>query len=278
MRFIAKKPATLDAAKLNAGLVAFRFSPLVVQGDYVMTGPAGKLAESNKLLVGSDTLPINQAALAAAWATVKDLPVRVLIVPPAYLVSTYEDLMPRLPDSWGGTATTIITEGFQWATIGVDPANLKLHITIQSKSPAAAERLLAELPKLASGATKNPQLLKIKSTIDLLKFDKPRIVGDRIETTSSNAGDIGSATGSVMQMLGAIVDPLNVREKQNRFSGNSRSPFTTMKVPTGSCRRTKPVAAPMAVVISAGASTSALPGRSKALLRIQTQRVLGQRA
>lgn len=217
VRFVAKKPASLDAAKLNAGLATYRFSPLVVQGDFLSTSPAGNLAESNRLLVGNETLPSNFADLPAAWATVKDMPVRILIVPPAYLIKTYEELMPRLPDSWGGTPTTTITEGIQWAAIGIDPASMKLQVTIQSKSSAAAERLVAELPKLMSVATNSAPLLKFKSAIDTLKFDKPVVRGDCIEVTSSTAGDIGSATGSMMQMLTAIIDPLNVREKQNRF-------------------------------------------------------------
>ena len=217
VRFMAKKPASLDAAKLNAGLATYRFSPLVDQGDFISTTPAGNLAESNQLLVSSETLASNYALLPAAYSTVKDMPIRILIAPPTYLTKTYEDLMPRLPDSWGGTPTTTITEGIVWAAIGIEPASLKLQVTIQSKSPAAAERLVAELPKLMSVAANSPPLLKFKSAIDAVKFDKPIIRGDRIEITSITAGDIGSATGSMMQMLTALIDPLNASQKQNRF-------------------------------------------------------------
>ena len=217
VRFMAKKPASLDAAKLNAGLATYRFGPLVDQGNFISTSPAGNLAESNQLLVGSETLPSNFATLPAAWSTVKDMPIRILIAPPTYLTKTYEELMPRLPDAWGGTLTTTITEGIQWAAIGIEPASMKLQVTIQSKSPAAAERLVAELPKLMSIAASSAPLLKFKSAIDAVKFDKPVVRGDRIVINLTNAGDNGAATGSMIQMLSAIIDPLNVRQKQNRF-------------------------------------------------------------
>ncbi len=217
LRFIARKPANLDMAKLNEGLAAFRFSPAEIQGDHISTAPIGALAESNKLLVSSATLPNNDQAISAALATVKEMPVQILFVPPRYIWSTYEDLMPRLPDVWGGTPTATLTEGIQWAAIGFEPASMRLQVTIQSKDPAAAQRLVTELPKLLQRAASMPMMLSVQPALASIKLDKAVVKQDRIELTATNLQEIGVSTSVVMKLLGSLIDPLSTREKINRF-------------------------------------------------------------
>lgn len=177
--------AGLDLAKLNEQLATFRFSPAVVEGETISTSPSGNLSASNKILVGSETLPEHRSAFSTAAAAAKDLPVQILIVPPAYISSTYEDLMPRLPDSWADAPTTTITEGIQWAAIGVDPAQLRLQVIIQSKTSVAAERLTAELPKLVKVITDSPSMLRFKPAVNSLKVTQPVVNQDRIEISFS---------------------------------------------------------------------------------------------
>lgn len=217
LRFIARKPANLDMAKLNEGLAAFRFSPAEIQGDHIATAPIGVLAESNKLLVSSATLPINDQAISAALATVQEMPVQILFLPPRYLWSTYADLMPRLPDIWGGTPTTTLTDGIQWAAIGFDPASMRLQVTIQSKDAAAAQRLVSELPKLLQRAASMPMVLSVKPALASIKLDEAVVKQDRIELTATNLQELGVSTNVVMKLLGGLIDPLSTREKMNRF-------------------------------------------------------------
>lgn len=218
IRFFAKKPSGLDLNKLNETLAQFRFSPAVVKGDFIVTSPAGNIVEDDKNAITSDTLTAARPALQEALATVNGMPMQILVLPPDYLWATYRDLMPRLPDQLGGTTTATITEGMKWATIGIDPAKLKTKVTIQSNSKAAAEALATELPKLVQVASSQIPEGVAKTTVQaILKLGKPAVNNDRIEIDFSNVSELNLASTAVAKMLSAIIDPLNTREKMNRF-------------------------------------------------------------
>ena len=218
IRFFAKKQAQFDVEKVNASLAQFRFSPLVEKGDFFVTSPVSNLAESEKHAITAETLTASRPSLPAAAATVSDMPIQIFVLPPDYLWMTYRDLMPRLPEQLGGTQTTTITEGLKWAAIGCDPATMKMQMTIQSSSTSAAEALAAELPKLLEVALKQLPTSTAKSAVEsVLKLGKPTVNQDRIEIAFSSLQELNVASSAVAQLLAAIVDPLNSREKMNRF-------------------------------------------------------------
>ena len=235
IRFFAKKQAQFDVEKVNASLAQFRFSPIVEKGDFFVTSPASNLAESEKHAITAETLTASRPSLPAAAATVSDMPMQIFVLPPDYLWMTYRDLMPRLPEQFGGTQTTTITEGLKWAGIGWDPATMKMQITIQSSSNSAAEALAAELPKLLEVALKQMPTSSAKSAVEsVLKLGKPTVNQDRIEIAFSSLRELNVASSAVAQLLAAIVDPLNSLEKMNRFKKlsiavhNYYSAFKTM--------------------------------------------------
>ncbi len=218
IRFFAKRPVPFDPVKLNANLARFRFSPMVEKGEFIVTSPTGNIAEADKHAITDETLSASRPSMPAAIATIVGMPIQILVLPPDYLWATYRDLMPRLPEQFGGTPTTVITEGLQWAAIGLDPATLKLQITIQSTSNSAAHALAAELPKLLRGASAQTPSQTAKSAIEsVLKFGKPTVNKDRIEIEFANLQELNIAQTAVAQLLSTIVDPLNVREKMNRL-------------------------------------------------------------
>ncbi len=218
IRFFAKKSAALDMEKLNQTLAQFRFSPAVVKGDFIVTSPAGNIVEDDKNAITSDTLTAARPALQEALATVNGMPMQILLLPPDYLWATYRDLMPRLPEQLGGTTIATVTEGMKWAAIGIDPAKLKVKVTIQSNSKAAAAALATELPKLAQVASGQLPEGSAKTTVQaILKLGKPTVNDDRIEIDFSNLSELNLASTAVAKLLSAIVDPLNTREKMNRF-------------------------------------------------------------
>jgi len=218
IRFFAKKPAQFDMNKLNKSLAQFRFSPAIEKDTLIVTSPVGNLAEADKNAITSDTLAASRPTMPAALSTVSGMPLQILVMPPDYLWATYRDLMPRLPDQFGGTPPTIITEGLQWAAIGLDPATLKIQVTIQSNSNSAAEALAAELPKLLRVVSEQMSSRTAKTAIEsVLKFGKPTVNKDRIEIEFSNLQELNIASSAVAQLLSTIVAPLNVREKMNRF-------------------------------------------------------------
>ncbi len=218
IRFIAKKPAQADLRKLNEQLARFRFSPIVEKGEFIVTSPTGNLAQSEKNAITSETLPGARTAIPEALATVAGMPVQILVLPPDYLWATYRDLMPRLPESLGGAPTGVVIDGVQWASLGFDPASMKAKITVQSNSPAAAAALAAELPKMVQLASQNIPSEAAKGIAkSIVQSAKPVVKKDRIEIEFSDLQDLNAASSTVAKIINAIVDPLNTREKMNRF-------------------------------------------------------------
>ncbi|WP_164101983.1 DUF1559 family PulG-like putative transporter [Candidatus Laterigemmans baculatus] len=97
--------------------------------------------------------PVPREELAAAFESVSSYPIQLLVLPPDYLRRTIEELVPRLPEEWGGGPSEIFTEGVRWAAVGVDPAELRAMVVCQSSSEDAAERLRNHLPELLKPGT-----------------------------------------------------------------------------------------------------------------------------
>ncbi len=155
--------------------------------------------------------------LADSLASVNDLPLQILVIPPSYIWSTYEELMPRLPSDWGDVPTTTITEGCQWMAIGLDPNQQTARITIQSKSPAAAQTLNAALPQLLKVAINKTKALSFNPILEELTRKPAQVNQDRIVLNMSSEPDFKITAGSLASMLSAIVDPMQAREKQRKF-------------------------------------------------------------
>ena len=87
----------------------------------------------------------------AGFGAVEQAPIQMVIVPPAYLWRTYEELMPQLPQEWGGGSTLGLTQGLRWAALALDPQSMDFSMTIQSANANAANELAAMASQLFSG-------------------------------------------------------------------------------------------------------------------------------
>lgn len=119
--------------------------------------------------------PMSRPELTDAFRLTGDAPIRVAIVPPPYAARAIVETMPELPASVGGGPSTILTRGFKYAGVGIDPGAMpKLRIAVQSEDAAAAAALhktivqaLAVLAKEAPSSPQTPELVRLLTpTVD----------------------------------------------------------------------------------------------------------------
>ncbi len=128
--------------------------------------------------------PSQCEVLPDVFDAVSEYPVQVLILPPDHVRRTVTELMPQLPRQLGGGPSSLLTDGLVWAAVGIDPAQPRTELVIQSSSEQAAQNLAKHLPmmllalydELKEVQTRLPR----KSFQTLLSLVKRNVEGDRI--------------------------------------------------------------------------------------------------
>jgi hypothetical protein len=126
--------------------------------------------------------PFPRAHLAEALAAVDDAPLKIVLTPPDYFRPVIEQTIPELPKMVGGGPSTIVTEGVQWAAIGVELLpQPSLRVVVQSESNAAAEVLRSAVVKASELGQQNEKIRQsipeIKQVLTLLT---PTVEGDQV--------------------------------------------------------------------------------------------------
>jgi hypothetical protein len=152
--------------------------------------------------------PVARPELAAAFAATVDSAVQIAVVPSVELRKLLGGIVPQLPSQLGGGATKTFTEGIAWAAIGVDlpPAEVAVHVIIQSTSPEAAAALEREMPRLLEAIGKLDNVRdSIKDFDELAKRLVPKASGDqlRLDLTEDDGGITALATlaGPIVRAL-----------------------------------------------------------------------------
>jgi hypothetical protein len=129
--------------------------------------------------------PYTHEGVSDAFEAVKDYPVQALLLPPPQVRRAVEELMPELPRQLGGGPSRVLTEGLVWAAFGLQPAQLRVEVTIQSKDEQAAKSLAAHIPKLLRAAydasPKDQRPIADPAFAKLLEDLKTQVDGDRIK-------------------------------------------------------------------------------------------------
>ncbi len=144
-----KKPPEAVAAKLDAFLKSQLKTDLQIHGDYAVVAHMHDMNVA-ELLAAFPASP--RDGIADAFESVAGYPAQVLLLPPSHVRRTVKELLPELPPQLGGGPSSVLTEGLQWAALGVDPAQLRAELVIQSSSESAARDLAAHLPKILHSA------------------------------------------------------------------------------------------------------------------------------
>jgi hypothetical protein len=177
LRVFTKAQPTGDLPGWAHGLPALELSGPQRDGDYfryslMPAAPARGAAEIDSALLQHDP-----QQLQAAVAALREAPLQAVILPPKYVRDTVRDLLPVMPAKLGGGPSSILTEGFLWASLSADPQQSGARLEIQSASADAAERLAAHLPVLARHLS---QALEIEELMLLDQSAEPETRDNRI--------------------------------------------------------------------------------------------------
>jgi hypothetical protein len=129
--------------------------------------------------------PSARPALAPAFAAAGDTALQILILPGVDTRRVIEQTLPTLPAELGGGPSTVLTQGVQWAAVGINPPpRLDLRLVIKSQDAAAAQRL-ADWTTAALGRLKG--LKEIQDAYPdlerLLGQLTPKVSADRLTLT-----------------------------------------------------------------------------------------------
>ena len=99
--------------------------------------------------------------LAAAFAAVADSPVQVLLVPSVDQRRILRELLPDLPEAFGGASGRQIAAGWRWVALGVtiDP-QLAARAVVQSESEPAAAKFKTVVEAGLRHLARRPQVVK----------------------------------------------------------------------------------------------------------------------
>jgi hypothetical protein len=228
----------IPVSKAEWPMFAFlRESPQVDQGRLLQClgrkGPEGITRTDSGLLVATPAaladervmldqlVPSPREGLADVFRAVEPYPVQVLLLPPAYIRRTVEELMPELPQQLGGGPSSVLTEGLLWAALGLDPSSLNAKLVIQSASPEAAQRLATELPKMLQGVHRaTPVLQRVvprEAILALLKTAALEVAGEQILIRMDRPESRRALVTLAIAAAGAVRDQAGRNADMERF-------------------------------------------------------------
>jgi len=166
-------------------------------------------------------VPSPRERLADAFRAVEPYPVQILLLPPDHVRRTVEQLMPELPQQFGGGPSSVMTEGLLWAALGFDPSSLNAKLVIQSASPEAAQRLATNLPRmLPSVYQATPVLQRVvphETVLALLDTAPIEVVGEQILVRVDRPESRRALATLVVAAAGAFRDQAGRNADMDRF-------------------------------------------------------------
>lgn len=156
-----------------------------------------------------------KAMFEAALKTQGDMPVRAAVIVPPYFARTLTETTPRLPDELGSVETSVILDGTQWVSLGLDLEKWTLKGVASGSDDSAAVRFAETLPQMIRSAVNSsienssaPDLLGpiLKTMPDQLDIS---VQGSKTEFAFSEKAS--SSLSAVMQLTKAIVEPISRR-------------------------------------------------------------------
>ncbi len=136
--------------------------------------------------------PDPRPELAAAFRAAGDTTAQALLLPPGHTRRVVEEMMPELPEEFGGGPSSVVTRGLLWAAVGIDGApQTSLRIVIQSEDGSAATALCERWQRLLRmvGGMKDVQQF-FPQFGELAKALTPKVQGNHLvlELNERNGG------------------------------------------------------------------------------------------
>jgi hypothetical protein len=131
--------------------------------------------------------PVTRAEVTAAAQASSDSPLQVLVTPSANQRRVLTETMPDFPPPFHQITGPVVSDGIQWAVASFDAApSLKVHLQIESKDAAAAERLQKTVVAALQAISLMPPVQEAFPDFGpVLKLLEPKVQDKRIAVTIS---------------------------------------------------------------------------------------------
>lgn len=216
VRLYIRNSFNINSKIIASQLAGFQFTKPVVQGDFLCMTFAQSSESSSKIDIENDIMAVARPDFDTAAKEVADDPIQILILPPAYLRTTFRELLPTLPAKFGGGPTSILTDGVKWTAIGVDPSKLKLQAVTQSSSPDAAKDLASHLPKWLASQKDSIPMIRY-GIAHLLPLFSPTVSGDKITVSIQGDAQMANVVAFASNALAQLLGPMTTQIKSDRF-------------------------------------------------------------
>lgn len=165
--FVLSLAPQANEAVLAGMMRQFNPKKLVVErvGNVLLAGTRTTVDRLKALTPEDQTglLPRVEKAFEAAG----DTAAQVLFLPPPYTGRVVAEMMPTLPEVFGGGPSNVLTNGLHWASVGVSlPPALSIRAVVQSQDAAAATAFRQKLLDFAKIAAAQKEVQKNLPTFD----------------------------------------------------------------------------------------------------------------
>ncbi len=148
-------------------------------------------AGSRKALARLKTLtPTPRAELAAAFKAAGDTTAQILLIPTEDNRRVLSEMLPPIPEEFGGGSGKQIADGLQWAAMGIElPPRPVASLVVQSKDARSAETLKRLVQGYCRVLGRVKDVRKTFPKLDeLIALVAPTVQGDRLEITLDRQG------------------------------------------------------------------------------------------
>ena len=126
--------------------------------------------------------PAARPDLVRALEAAGDTAIQVVLTPPAYAPRVVEEMMPTLPEVFGGGPSTVLTHGVRWAAAGIDLSpRPSLRLVVQSADAASATAFKAKWGDVARAIGREEDTRRTVPRFDeLSRLLTPEAQADRL--------------------------------------------------------------------------------------------------
>lgn len=155
----------------------------------------------------------------AAMEATQEFPVQCVLLLPEYVVKTFQEINPDLPEILGGGSAEWLLNGAQWISIGMNTKNATARIVVQSRSEESAKVFAKTIPKLlrsiVSNSVENKETSLALSV--LLGLIKPEQSGDRVVLTLTDDEQNLSFVQFGASVASSMLAPISANNTANRL-------------------------------------------------------------
>ncbi len=155
----------------------------------------------------------------AGLESTKEFPVQCVMQLPDYVVETFREIKPQLPESLGGGSAEWLIGGVRWISLGVDTKKATARIVVQSGSEEGAKMLAKNLPKLIRTCVSKavPDKESALALTVLIGLIKPELSGDRVVFSLTDDENNQSLLQFGAMVVSSIMSPITANTTSNRL-------------------------------------------------------------